>query len=204
MTSGDCLAGAIDRVLAEPTPTSAGGAIEDSIMANPRVLGMIMAGGRGERLEPLTRERSKPAVPFGGKYRIVDFVLSNFINSGIYSQYLLVQYKSQSLIEHLRVGWRHEGLSKEQFITVVPSGTCSVLSSIVIVGISVVPCLRLLAPPAEVGVGLRKDAVRGPSEAAAARHSASLASNLYSSLSAPCPLGLRDTWRTPHPSPPAG
>src|SRR3990167_4749079 len=89
-------------------------------MANPRVLGMIMAGGRGERLEPLTRERSKPSVPFGGKYRIVDFVLSNCINSGIYSLYLLVQYKSQSLIEHLRVGWRREGLLKDQFITVVP------------------------------------------------------------------------------------
>ena len=79
---------------------------------------VILAGGRGERLHPLTANRAKPAVPFGGKYRIVDFVLSNFINSGIYSQYLLVQYKSQSLIEHLRVGWRREGLLKDQFITV--------------------------------------------------------------------------------------
>jgi glucose-1-phosphate adenylyltransferase len=85
-----------------------------------RVLGIIMAGGRGERLDPLTRDRSKPAVPFGGKYRIVDFVLSNFVNSGILSVYVLVQYKAQSLIEHLRMGWRTGGLSADHFITVVP------------------------------------------------------------------------------------
>ena len=67
-------------------------------MAHPKVLAMIMAGGQGKRLFPLTFERSKPAVPFGGRYRIVDFVLSNFINSNIFSIYLLVQYKSHSLI----------------------------------------------------------------------------------------------------------
>ena len=50
-----------------------------------RVLGIVLAGGKGTRLYPLTRERAKPAVPFGGKYRIIDFVLSNFVNSGIYS-----------------------------------------------------------------------------------------------------------------------
>ncbi|MEI7482199.1 MAG: sugar phosphate nucleotidyltransferase, partial [Elusimicrobiota bacterium] len=55
-----------------------------------KTIGLIMAGGKGERLYPLTKERSKPAVPFGGKYRIIDFVLSNFINSGIYSNYVLV------------------------------------------------------------------------------------------------------------------
>ena len=65
---------------------------------------MIMAGGKGERLHPLTRDRSKPAVPFGGRYRIVDFVLSNFVNSEMAALYVLVQYKSQSLIEHLRQG----------------------------------------------------------------------------------------------------
>ncbi|MBL8692475.1 MAG: glucose-1-phosphate adenylyltransferase [Planctomycetes bacterium] len=86
----------------------------------PRVLGFIMAGGKGERLFPLTRERSKPAVPFGGKYRIIDFVLSNFVNSGIRSTYVLVQYKSQSLIEHLRVAWPSTGLTQEHFITLVP------------------------------------------------------------------------------------
>jgi glucose-1-phosphate adenylyltransferase len=79
-----------------------------------------MAGGKGERLDPLTRERSKPAVPFGGRYRIIDFVLSNFVNSGILSLYVLVQYKSQSLIEHLRVGWRSGGLVADHFVTVVP------------------------------------------------------------------------------------
>ncbi|MBI3895390.1 MAG: glucose-1-phosphate adenylyltransferase, partial [Acidobacteria bacterium] len=75
-----------------------------------RILGMIMAGGKGSRLYPLTRERAKPAVPFGGKYRIIDFVLSNFINSGIYSLYVLTQFKSQSLLQHLRDGWQFANL----------------------------------------------------------------------------------------------
>jgi glucose-1-phosphate adenylyltransferase len=85
-----------------------------------RVLTMIMAGGKGERLNPLTRDRSKPAVPFGGRYRIVDFVLSNFVNSEMAALYVLVQYKSQSLIEHLRQGWRTSGILPDYFITVVP------------------------------------------------------------------------------------
>ncbi len=88
-------------------------------MARPRILAFILAGGRGERLYPLTRERGKPAVPFGGKYRIVDFVLSNFVNSGIYALYVLVQYKAQSLIEHLRTAWRLGGLP-DHFVMVVP------------------------------------------------------------------------------------
>lgn len=79
-----------------------------------------MAGGRGERLYPLTKERSKPAVPFGGKYRIMDFVMSNFVNSGIVSLYVLVQYLSQSLIEYLRIAWRSSGVVPHHFITVVP------------------------------------------------------------------------------------
>jgi hypothetical protein len=70
-------------------------------MIRSKILGIIMAGGKGERLVPLTTERGKPAVPFGGKYRIVDFVLSNFVNSGIFSVYVLVQYLSQSLIDYL-------------------------------------------------------------------------------------------------------
>lgn len=90
------------------------------IFQGHRVLAMIMAGGKGERLMPLTEERSKPAVPFGGKYRIVDFVLSNFLNSGIMAMYVLVQYRSQSLIEHLRRAWRIGGRIQQQFITVVP------------------------------------------------------------------------------------
>ncbi len=85
-----------------------------------RLLVMIMAGGKGERLHPLTRERSKPAVPFGGRHRIVDFVLSNFINSERAAIYVLVQYKSQSLIEHLRLAWRTSGILSDYFITVVP------------------------------------------------------------------------------------
>jgi glucose-1-phosphate adenylyltransferase len=89
-------------------------------MREPRILAIILAGGRGERLSPLTQERGKPAVPFGGRYRIIDFVLSNFINSEIYSVYVLVQYKSQSLIDHLTGGWRFGGLLRRQFITVVP------------------------------------------------------------------------------------
>ncbi|MDR7486576.1 MAG: glucose-1-phosphate adenylyltransferase [Armatimonadota bacterium] len=84
-----------------------------------RLLGFVLAGGRGERLQPLTRERGKPAVPFGGKYRIIDFVLSNFVNSGIHAIYALVQYKAQSLIEHLRVGWRFGGLP-DHFVIAVP------------------------------------------------------------------------------------
>jgi len=88
-------------------------------VTRPRVLAFILAGGKGERLFPLTRDRSKPAVPFGGKYRIVDFVLSNFVNSGIYSLYVLVQYKAQSLIEHLRQAWRL-GTLPDHFVIAVP------------------------------------------------------------------------------------
>jgi len=89
-------------------------------LTRPRVLGLILAGGRGERLHPLTQDRSKPAVPFGSKYRIVDFVLSNFVNSRIFSMYILVQYKSQSLIDHIRRGWRMSALLDEHFIVTVP------------------------------------------------------------------------------------
>jgi glucose-1-phosphate adenylyltransferase len=86
-----------------------------------RVLGIVLAGGKGTRLYPLTKERAKPAVPFGGKYRIVDFVLSNFINSGIYSIYVLTQFRSQSLLQHLSEGWQFGGLLKSQFIIPVPA-----------------------------------------------------------------------------------
>ena len=86
-----------------------------------RVLGIVLAGGKGTRLYPLTKERAKPAVPFGGKYRIVDFVLSNFINSGIHSIYVLTQFKSQSLLQHLSDGWQFGGLLKDQFIIPVPA-----------------------------------------------------------------------------------
>ncbi len=89
-------------------------------MPQPKVLAMILAGGRGNRLFPLTFERSKPAVPFGGRNSIIDFVLSNFINSRIFSIYLLVQYKSQSLIEYVRENWQLSAVMHDHFVTVVP------------------------------------------------------------------------------------
>ena len=67
---------------------------------------MVLAGGEGKRLYPLTRDRAKPAVPFGGRYRIIDFVLSNFVNSGIFKISVLTQYKSGSLMQHLARGWQ--------------------------------------------------------------------------------------------------
>jgi glucose-1-phosphate adenylyltransferase len=87
----------------------------------PRVLGIVLAGGRGKRLYPLTRDRAKPAVPFGGKYRIIDFVLSNFVNSGIHSIYVLTQFRSQSLLQHLSEGWQFSGIVKDYFIINVPA-----------------------------------------------------------------------------------
>lgn len=89
-------------------------------MKELKVLAFVMAGGEGSRLSPLTRQHSKPSLTFGGRYRIVDFVLSNLINSGISSVYLLVQYKSQSLIEHIRKSWLMSPLLANQFVTVVP------------------------------------------------------------------------------------
>jgi glucose-1-phosphate adenylyltransferase len=86
-----------------------------------RTLALVMAGGQGTRLHPLTRDRAKPAVPFGGKYRIIDFVLSNFINSGIYAIYVLVQWRSQSLIEHLKDGWQFGGMLPNHFVIPVPA-----------------------------------------------------------------------------------
>lgn len=70
-----------------------------------KVLTMILAGGKGERLYPLTRDRAKPAVPFGGIYRIIDFTLSNCVNSNLKQIYILTQYRSLSLERHIQVGW---------------------------------------------------------------------------------------------------
>jgi len=85
-----------------------------------KVLAMVLAGGKGSRLHPLTAERSKPAVPYGSRYRIADFVLSNLVNSGVRSIYLLVQYKSQSMIEHVNQAWGDSQPFTGQFVTVVP------------------------------------------------------------------------------------
>lgn len=78
-----------------------------------------MAGGRGSRLGPLTIHRSKPSVPFAGRYRIIDFVLSNFVNSGYRRLYVLTQYMSSSLIKHLNRNWRLSGFG--EYIEVVPA-----------------------------------------------------------------------------------
>ncbi|MEX0939188.1 MAG: glucose-1-phosphate adenylyltransferase [Pirellulales bacterium] len=85
------------------------------------VLAVVLAGGKGSRLEPLTRDRAKPAVPFGGAYRIIDFTLSNCINSGFRKILLLTQYKAMSLDRHINIAWRSL-LSRElgEFIDVVP------------------------------------------------------------------------------------
>jgi len=86
-----------------------------------KILGMILAGGEGSRLYPLTQQRAKPAVPFGGKYRLIDFALSNFINSHIFSIYVLTQFKSQSLTEHLQESWRFSSILSDHFILPVPA-----------------------------------------------------------------------------------
>jgi glucose-1-phosphate adenylyltransferase len=85
-----------------------------------KLLAMILAGGEGRRLDPLTRERAKPAVPFGGRYRIIDFVLSNFANSGILRMKVLVQYKSESLNTHVQRAWRLTALLN-QYVELVPA-----------------------------------------------------------------------------------
>ena len=83
-------------------------------------LAFVMAGGRGERLMPLTKDRTKPAVPFGGIYRLIDFTLSNCVNSLIYKIIVLPQYKSQSLADHLDAGWRIFSQKIGHFLKVVP------------------------------------------------------------------------------------
>jgi glucose-1-phosphate adenylyltransferase len=83
-------------------------------------LAFVMAGGRGERLMPLTHDRSKPAVPFGGIYRLIDFTLSNCVNSGIYKIIVLPQYKSQSLVDHLEGGWNIFSTKIGHFLKTVP------------------------------------------------------------------------------------
>ena len=84
------------------------------------VLALVLAGGKGSRLEPLTRDRAKPAVPFGGCYRIIDFTLSNCINSGLRKIHVLTQYKAASLDRHLELGWRFLCRELDEFIDVLP------------------------------------------------------------------------------------
>ena len=90
-------------------------------MLRANVLAVILAGGRGARLKPLTRDRAKPAVPFGGAYRIIDFTLSNCYNSGIRKILMLTQYKAMSLHRHITMGWsRYFCREMGEFADVVP------------------------------------------------------------------------------------
>src|SRR5207253_11049114 len=85
-----------------------------------KTISIILAGGIGSRLHPLTAERAKPAVPFGGRYRIIDFTLSNCLHSGLRLILVLTQYKSHSLQKHLRDGWSVYNPELEEYITPVP------------------------------------------------------------------------------------
>ena len=86
-----------------------------------KTVGMVLAGGRGTRLHPLTWKRTKPAVPFASKYRIIDFALNNMINSEIYGMYILTQFKGQSLTEHVQRNWRFGSFLDGYFITLAPA-----------------------------------------------------------------------------------
>ncbi|WP_127782275.1 glucose-1-phosphate adenylyltransferase [Rhodococcus sp. X156] len=88
--------------------------------SQPNVLGIVLAGGEGKRLYPLTADRAKPAVPFGGAYRLIDFVLSNMVNAGYTRICVLTQYKSHSLDRHIAQTWRLSGLTGE-YIAPVPA-----------------------------------------------------------------------------------
>ncbi|NKY55477.1 glucose-1-phosphate adenylyltransferase [Nocardia flavorosea] len=88
--------------------------------SQPHVLGIVLAGGEGKRLFPLTADRAKPAVPFGGAYRLIDFVLSNLVNAGFLRLCVLTQYKSHSLDRHISQTWRLSGFAGE-YITPVPA-----------------------------------------------------------------------------------
>ena len=86
-----------------------------------KVVTFILAGGKGERLHPLTKDRAKPAVPFGGIYRIIDITLSNCINSGLRKIHTLIQYKSISLQRHIRLGWNLFNSELGEYIDVIPA-----------------------------------------------------------------------------------
>jgi glucose-1-phosphate adenylyltransferase len=104
--------------MANPSRTSSGRYVS---RLTGGTLAMIMAGGRGERLRGLTEHRCKPATPFGGKFRIIDFVLSNCVNSGIRKICLLTQYKGQSLIQHVQRGWSYLRGEFGEFVDVIPA-----------------------------------------------------------------------------------
>ncbi len=93
---------------------------EVNMISHKKILTMILAGGQGERLYPLTKDRAKPAVPFGGIYRIIDFALSNCLNSGLRKIVILTQYKSYSLDRHLRLGWNIFNNELDEYIEQIP------------------------------------------------------------------------------------
>lgn len=89
-------------------------------ISGKKIITMILAGGQGERLYPLTKDRAKPAVPFGGIYRIIDFALSNCLNSGLSKIAVLTQYKSYSLDKHLKLGWNIFNYELDEYIEQIP------------------------------------------------------------------------------------
>ncbi|MDP6433177.1 MAG: glucose-1-phosphate adenylyltransferase [Candidatus Scalindua sp.] len=92
----------------------------NNTQAHDKILTIILAGGQGERLYPLTKDRAKPAVPFGGIYRIIDFTLSNCLNSGLRKIVVLTQYKSFSLDKHLRLGWNIFNNELNEYVEQIP------------------------------------------------------------------------------------
>ena len=105
--------------MAKPNPRTSSGRYVSRLTSG--TLAVIMAGGRGERLRDLTANRCKPATPFGGKFRIIDFPLSNCVNSGIRQIFIMTQYKGQSLIQHVQRGWSYLRGEFGEFVDVVPA-----------------------------------------------------------------------------------
>lgn len=111
----------VESVRIRPSHRTSSNAGEHRMLDMSDTLAVVLAGGKGSRLEPLTRDRAKPAVPFCGSYRIVDFSLSNCLNSGIRKMLVLTQYKAMSLDRHINLGWRHFFCRElGEFIDVVP------------------------------------------------------------------------------------
>ena len=117
----------VDGPLPGPAPVSnrsGGGAVLRDVLA------IVLAGGRGSRLEPLTRDRAKPAVPFGGIYRIIDFTLSNCLNSDLRKILVLTQYKAVSLNRHIDQGWKFLSRELDEYVEVIPPSRGSPTSGI--------------------------------------------------------------------------